>query len=74
MLAESGVEERFLVEAASTAVYLVNHSPSSAIEYKLPEELWSGSKPGLKHLRRFGCAAYIPKVLRQVLERLKDFL
>lgn len=59
MLAESGMEEKFWAEAASTAVYLINRSPSLAIDYKLPEELWSGSKPGLKHLRRFGCAAYV---------------
>lgn len=36
MLSESGMEERFWAEAASTAVYLINRSPSSAIDYKLP--------------------------------------
>ena len=61
MLAESGMEERLWAEAASTAVYLINRSPSSAIDYKLPEELWSGTKPGFKHLRRFGSAAYVHK-------------
>lgn len=59
MLAESGMGDKLWAEAASTAVYLINRSLSSAIEYKLPEELWSGNKPGLKHLRRFGCAAYV---------------
>lgn len=59
MLSESGMEERFWAEAASTAVYLINRSPSSATEYKLPEELWSGVRPGVKHLRRFGSAAYV---------------
>lgn len=38
---------------------MINRSPSSAIEYKLPEELWSGNRPVLKHLRRIGCAAYV---------------
>lgn len=51
MLDESGMEEKFCAEAASTAVYLINRSPSSAIEYR-----------GLKHLRRFGCAAYVHTV------------
>ena len=59
MLSESGMEERFWAEAASTTVYLINRSPSSAIDYKLPEELWSGAKPGIKHLRRFGSTAYV---------------
>ena len=62
MLAESGMEERFWAEAASTAVYLINRSPSSAIEFKIPEELWSGFKPSLSHLRRFGCSAYVHSV------------
>lgn len=59
MLSESGMEEKFWAEAASTAVYLINRSPSSATDYKLPEELWSGKRPGIKHLRRFGAAAYV---------------
>ena len=44
------------------AVYLINRSPSSAIDFKIPEELWSGFKPSLSHLRRFGCSAYVHSV------------
>lgn len=59
MLAESGLEERFWAEVASTAVYLINRSPNSSINFKLPEEIWSGSKPVIRHLRRFECLAYV---------------
>ena len=59
MLAESGLEEKFWAEAASTAVYLINRSPNSYINFKLPEEVWSGERPKISHLRRFGCSAYV---------------
>lgn len=59
MLAESGLDQSFWAEAASTTVYLINRSPNSSIEFKLLEEVWSGSKPDLHHLRRFGSSAYV---------------
>lgn len=34
MLAESGLDKKFWAEAASTLVYLINRTPSSAIEFK----------------------------------------
>ena len=46
-------------EATNTAVYLTNRFPTKAIPAdKIPHELFYGSKPGYKHLRTFGCAAY----------------
>ena len=33
----------FWAEAISTACYLVNRSPHSSIEFKIPEEVWSGN-------------------------------
>lgn len=32
--------------------------PSSAISFKTPQELWTGSKPNITHLRSFRCIAY----------------
>jgi hypothetical protein len=42
-----------------TTCYLVNRSPSSALDDKTPHEVWSGKKPSLQHLRVFGCDAYV---------------
>lgn len=36
MLSETGLEQKFWAEAGSTAVYLINRSPNSAIDHKLP--------------------------------------
>lgn len=59
MLNESGLNESFWAESAATAVYIINRSPSSAIDHNVPEELWLNRKPGYKHLRRFGSVAYV---------------
>ena len=58
LLIDSGLSQNFWGEAATTAVYLINRSPSTAINLKTPEELWVGRPPSLKHLRVFGCACY----------------
>lgn len=51
MLSESGLEQRFWAEAASTAVYLINRSPSSVIDFEIPEERWTSAAPNLSNLR-----------------------
>eukprot|EP00253_Pinus_taeda_P036673 PITA_36673 len=53
-----------------TACYLVNRSPSSALEDKTPQEVWTGKKPSLSHMRVFGCDAYVhvPKEKRTKLD------
>jgi hypothetical protein len=42
-----------------TASYLVNRSPSSMLDDKTPQEVWTGNKPSLTHLKVFGCDAYV---------------
>ena len=42
-----------------TTCYLVNRSSSSTLEDKTPQEVWTGKKPSLSHLRVFGCDAYV---------------
>ena len=51
------------------ACYLVNRSPSSALEDKTPQEVWTRNKPSLSHLRVFVCDAYVhvPKEKRTKL-------
>ena len=59
MLSGARLGQEFWAEAVDTACYLVNRSPSSALEDKTPQEVWNGKKPSLSHLRVFGCDAYV---------------
>ena len=59
MLSCAGLGQEFWAEAVDTARYLINRSPSSALEDKTPQEVWTGKKPSLSHLRVFGCDAYV---------------
>jgi hypothetical protein len=54
----------------STTCYLVNRSPSSTLDDTTPQEVWSGKKPSLQHLRVFGCDGYahVPKENRSKLD------
>ena len=54
-----------------TAYYLVNISPSSALDDKTPHEVWSGKKPYVTHMRVFGSDAYVhaPKENRSKLDK-----
>jgi hypothetical protein len=47
------------VEAASIAVYIQNRCPHKAFEAKNPEEVFTGCKPSIDHLRIFGSPVYI---------------
>ena len=70
MLSGAGLGQEFWAEAVDTACYLVNRSPSSVLEDKTPQEVWTGKKPSLSHLRVFGCDAYVhvPKEKRTKLD------
>jgi hypothetical protein len=59
MLLEARLPERFWADAVATAVYILNRSPTKALTGKTPFEAWSGRRPNLSHLRRFGCDAYL---------------
>ena len=69
MLADSTLLHRFWAEALSTAAYLINRSPTKALDGKTPFQAWYGKKPNVYHLRVFGCSAYIhiPKDERKKL-------
>lgn len=41
MLQESGLPKKIWIEVAATTCYLINRSPSMALNFKVPEELWS---------------------------------
>jgi hypothetical protein len=41
-----------------TAVYILNRSPTKALNGRTPYEAWHGHKPGVSHLRVFCCLAF----------------
>lgn len=69
LLHDSGLEKKFWAEAVNCAVYLLNRSPVSGSNVT-PEEIWSGQKPNLSHLRIFGTlvTVHIPKQKRRKLD------
>lgn len=58
MLNESGLDESYWAEAASTAVYMINRSPNASLQFEIPEEKWSGRRIDYSYLKSFGCIAY----------------
>ncbi|KAG8474279.1 hypothetical protein CXB51_033804 [Gossypium anomalum] len=58
MLSNANLPKSFWEEAASTACFLINRSPSIAIEKKTPQEVWSGNPANYSDLKIFGCPAY----------------
>ena len=49
----------FLGETVNTTNFIINRSPSSAIDFKIPEEVWLGTPIGYSSLKIFGCLAYV---------------
>ncbi|XXG58369.1 hypothetical protein AAC387_Pa04g0693 [Persea americana] len=58
ILSNAGLPRKFWAEAVNTACYLINRSPSTAIECKTPVEVWSPAPADYTNLRIFGCPAY----------------
>ncbi|KAH9789507.1 Integrase catalytic domain-containing protein [Citrus sinensis] len=46
-------------EAAKTACYIVNRSPSTAIRLKTAMEMWTGKPADYSYLHAFGCPVYV---------------
>ncbi|GKC18665.1 retrotransposon protein, putative, ty1-copia subclass [Tanacetum coccineum] len=55
---ELSTDYSFWAEVTVTAAYLINRSPSTALEKKTPMDLWSGHLANYEMLRIFGCVAY----------------
>jgi hypothetical protein len=57
-------------EATMTTVYVQNRLPHSALGLKTPEEMFTGKKLEVSHLKIFGCPVFIciPKEKRNKLE------
>ena len=46
-------------EATMAAVYVQNRLSHSALGLKTPEEIFTGNKPKVSHLKIFGCPVFI---------------
>lgn len=67
MLIDSNLPKRYWAEAIATATYLINRSPSKALNGNTPEAAWGGRKPNLTYFKVFGYKAmvHIPKEKRE---------
>ena len=59
MLYQAKLPLDFWAEACSTAVYLHNRSPTTALKDETPFERLFGRRPDIFHLRVFGCVSYV---------------
>ena len=60
MLEESGLPASYWSYAAHQVAYIKSRLPHSRTQ-KVPHEVVFGNKPSLKHVRVFGCAAFVYK-------------
>ena len=54
-----GLPKTFWTDAVSIAAYLINRGPSVPMEFRLPEEVWSGKEVKFSHLKVSGCVSYV---------------
>ncbi|KAH9802840.1 retrovirus-related pol polyprotein from transposon TNT 1-94-like protein [Citrus sinensis] len=59
MLRTADLPNSFWAEAAKTACYIVNRSPSTAIGLKTSTEMWTGKPADYSYLHAFGCSMYV---------------
>jgi hypothetical protein len=57
-------------EATMTAVYVKNRLSHSALGFKTPEEMFTGNKPKVSHLKIFGCPVFI-HILKEKRNKLE---
>jgi hypothetical protein len=58
LLKQRGMPAVFWGEAVVTAVYILNHSPTTTLNGRTLYEAWHGRKLAVSHLRVFGCLAF----------------
>jgi hypothetical protein len=62
LLKHRGMLEVFWGEAVVTTVYILNRSPTKALNDRTSYEAWHGRKPVVSHLQVFGCLAFTIKL------------
>ena len=70
MIADSNLSKTFWGEALSTAVYVQNRGPTTALNGITLYQILNDRKPNVKHFRVFGCLAFahVPKEERGKLD------
>ena len=70
MLREKKLTNNYWAEAVSTTVYVLNRSPTSSLQDKIPQEEWDGNKVNVSHFRIFGSVAFshVPEKIRKKLD------
>jgi hypothetical protein len=70
MILDQDLPMHLWAEAGRTIVYVHNRLSHSALGFKTPEEMFSGKKPEVIHLKIFGCPVFvhIPKEKRTKLD------
>ena len=70
MIYDQDIPMHLWAEATRTVVYIQNRISYSALGFKTPEEMFTGKKPEVSHLKIFGCPVYIhiPKEKRTKLD------
>jgi len=61
----------FRGEAVTTAVFILNWSPTQSVEGKTPYEVWHGHQPAVHFFCTFGCVAHV-KAGGKPLTKLED--
>ena len=66
MISGASLEKHFWGEAILTATYLINLTPTKALNInKTPYELWHSKKPQIKYLKVFGSTVYVHNKTRK---------
>lgn len=71
LLKAKHVPGEFWGEAVTTAVFLLNRSPTKSVDGKTSFEAWHGRKPNVHFLRTFGCIVHVMDT-RPGLKKLDD--
>jgi transposase InsO family protein len=71
LLKSKGLLGEFWGEAVSTAVYLLNRTPTKSLQGRTPYEAWNKRNPNVQHLRTFGCVVHVKK-LGPAVTKLSD--
>lgn len=74
MLKEKKLPHELWGEAVNTAAYILNRCPTKKLKNQVPEEVWSGRKPSIIHLKVFGsiCYKHVPDTRRKKLEEKSE--